>query len=338
MENISFKDVEVSVSSMASYCSIEEAYRIPAFDSAAKRKKGCNAQGNAPARPNDPYYPENGRGEAARFQQQRHPETVEHFANIPPPPESQDRVSYRAKVSDYDYYCKAYGLCPTPKVEGFENAPGPLKPQDPRSCGNAPQRYEVPVSPEAKAAFDKTMTAYVNQKREVDATPAYVAPRREVDMSKVSGYYDDDLEQYLQTNAMKASADTPFERSQQYFEKVPAAVHMTSASVKPLTENDVNGTQDAKPLPRPSLTPSKTGHIYADVAIPNTPSQQTIGVLGGSPRVNPWQNMWDMLVFVLAGILVIILCEQLFKVAMMVGMRKTVSILEPFMERMSRLQ
>jgi hypothetical protein len=43
--------------------------------------------------------------------------------------------------------------------------------------------------------------------------------------------------------------------------------------------------------------------------------------------------IWDLLLFAFAGILVIFLCEQMFKLAIMIGMKKTVVMLEPFLNQ-----
>ncbi len=313
------------------YCSLKEAFRIPDFDSAGKVKKSCAAQRNAPADANDPYFPEAGNGETARFR----PSYAEGFTNAPQLPASREKIAYRAKVPDYDYYCSAYGLCPDTKVEGFQvqnksagspnAAPVPPPSQNPRACSPpTPQRYEVPISSESRAAYDQAIKASLEQGSRGMTAP-YVPERRTVDMDKVSGYYDEDLEQYLQTtsewksygpvspitpperkqNDVKADdySDTPFSRAQQYFEKVPSR---TPASEKP-----------TQPLTYGMTETPRTTYVTKPVS---------------EPKGSAWQNMWDLLVFILAGVLIIVLCEQLFKVAMMVGMRRTIDLLEPILE------
>jgi hypothetical protein len=280
-------DVEVSSCMTTMYCSLKEAYRTPDFDTAGKKRKSCATQGQSPADANDSFFPENGQGEPARYT----PSYVEGFENKLP--ESRDKIAYRAQANDYDYYCKAYGVCPTTKVEGFENLQPRAKSQ--QCSPPTPQRYEVPISPEAKAAYDNAIKTSLSQGGEPFQTAPYIPERRQVDMEKVSGYYDEDLEQYLQMKNTPITAppktqqpdDTPFRRAQQYFEKVPLTHGM--------------------------------------IETPKAPAPKYGGI-------NSWQNVWDLLIFILAGVLIIVLCEQLFKVAMMVGMRRTIDILEPFLD------
>lgn len=303
------------------YCPLKEAYRIPDFDSAAKKRKGCGAQGNTPAEANDAYFPEAGRGEAARY----NASFTEGFENNNKLPESREKIAYRAQAPDYDYYCRSYGVCPETKVEGFQNA-APLQAQNPRAKNQqcsppTPQRYEVPISPESRAAYDQALKTSLEQGSRGMTAP-YVPEKREVDMEKVSGYYDEDLEQYLQTTTWKSAptttpitrpekkpfnpqaddyTDTPFTRAQQYFEKVGASASSSTSSPAPVTYSMMEKTLKA-PAPK-----------YGS----------------GS---SSWQNTLDLLIFIMAGVLIIVICEQLFKVAMMVGMRRTIDILEPFLD------
>ena len=43
---------------------------------------------------------------------------------------------------------------------------------------------------------------------------------------------------------------------------------------------------------------------------------------------NPKNNIWDIAMFVLAGILIIVLLEQLFQIASAIGMRNTIAYLK----------
>lgn len=306
-------DVEVSMTTM--YCSLKEAYRVPDFDSNGRKKKSCDAQGQLPSDSNDAYFPESGKGEFARYNSSY----VERFENPAKLPESRDKIAYSAQAPDYDYYCKSYNICPSTKVEGFQNSTATQQCSSP-----APQRYELPVSQQAQLANSAALKASLDSGQKPTMSAPYVVPRREVDMSKVAGYYDEDLEQYLQTSIMKSTpaqtplanprphpewlaqpndyTDTPLSRAHQYFEKVPATVH---------TER-VNQKQE----------PLKQAFVEAPIKYKSS----------SSTTLNSWQNFWDMGIFIIAGLLIIVLCEQLFKVATMVGMRKTFEMLEPYLQ------
>lgn len=289
------------------FCTLQEAYNVPSFD--VKKAPACAVPSRATADPYDPYFPETGKGERAAFASVR-PRIQEGFVSNEEPSSSQmglrEKVTYRAQGADYDYYCKTFGIC-GPKVETFEDAPKkekePTKEKKPSRCVNGPLSYQVPISDKAKAQYDEALKASLTQNSS-DALPERPQMRK-ADMEGVSGYYDEELEQYLQTKDMKSSVLVP---------------------PTPLPKNDLQ----AQPYD-PSESPFRKAMLeYQD--------QTTTHVASPSldpPKVtvvsNPWDNIWDIAMFVAAGLLILLLCEQLFKLAVMIGMRKTVDLLEPFL-------
>lgn len=315
-------------------CSLQEAYQIPSF-AATINKKCPPAQARASADPFDPFYPENGHGEKAKYGMKK-----EGFRNRAKHSEnfvgggSGDNVSYKSQSTDNDYYCKTYGICsipqnkPVPKpnpdvpttgrIEGFTN-PGA------GSCtNNAPLRYEYPMSPEAKAAYERALKTSFDSDVVATSTLLVEPQARKADMEGVMGYEDEDLEKYLQTKDMKAAPmltvpvsnmnaqpydpkESPFAKAMQHFQKeenkVPAVLKENLAA-------------DA-----PTSTPQQAPQSHFEKVA------NTIMSKRGDFMV------WDLIVVILIGILVIFLCDQLFRIGVMVGMRKTVQLLEPFLEK-----
>lgn len=233
---------------MAAYCTLEEAYNIPSFaQRRRKREAGPTARDD---------YPES--RDAA----------VEGFSNNVG---MRDKRTYRGQASDYDYYGKTYGL-KFPKIatiEGFD-AQG-------KCHAVSPQRYEIPVSKEVREEHTKTINA------SLDSPPASKTTKDSAD--GVEGYYDEELENYLSINEMRAA---------------PA--------------------RDVQPAPKveEEVTPYDPAPLKAPVEV---------------QRSDNWQALWDIVLFIVAGLLVIFLCEQLFKLAMLSGMRHTVQILEPYLSK-----
>jgi hypothetical protein len=275
---------------MFQYCTLQEAYNVPSFESVRKKKAaaGCGAP-SKPVTPYDPYT--SGRG---REQARREPVPVEEgFEDAAVG--LRDRKTYRDMSGDYTYYSKEYDL-KFPKVEGFAASP--------EKCDAAtPQMYEVPISAESRAAYDKAMATSLSNSG--SSTKPMEPQARKVDMSGVTGYYDEDLEQYLQTSKMKASP-------------MPAVP-------KP------SGAADAKPYD-PDSSPFATA-MQEFSTRDGRPMlhKEPVSVVGW--RSVPW---WDVALFILAGLLIIFLCEQLFRVAVMIGMRRTVDVLEPFLAQISK--
>jgi hypothetical protein len=266
-------------------CTLQEAYNVPSFDTAPKKRKSCAAQAKASADPYDPYLPENGRGETASV-------VKEHF-------QSNSDPNYRGRASDYNYYSKEYNI-PIPAItENFQSAAAP-------KCSASPQIYEIPISAEAKAQYDSAMKTALTQGETQTANE--VAPKRKADMSNVSGYVDDDLEQYLQTKDMKAA---PFITPQSPVErKTPAA----------------------EPYDPKSSPFAKAMDVFKGQMTPAPSASRPVPSLPQTPRPQPWSGVWDMVIFILAGILILFLCEQLFKLAMLIGMKRTVEMLEPYLK------
>ena len=273
------------------YCSLEEAYQVPSF-AVGRRKGGCKPRGQS----DGPQGPTAFESQAP--EQARHSGYEEFTNNIG----IRDKRTYKGQASDYEYYGKTYGL-KFPKVaEGFEASQGPMGQGAKGQCESPQaQRYEIPISKEAKEAHARAVKAAIDD--EGAFTPFPTQKAQKVDMNEVSGYYDEDLENYLSINDMRAA---PAQNMPNVSPKQPQA--------KPAQPYDPDESPFAKAM------------------------QQALPVLREAREsrearaVDHWQNMWDILLFIIAGLLVIFLCEQLFKLAMMVGMKHALEVLQPYLK------
>jgi hypothetical protein len=113
---------------------------------------------------------------------------------------------YAAQANDYAYFCKYYNICANtpPKTDGLlegfqqQQPPQQQQQQQQQQCTSlqAPM-YEIPISDEAKKQYDAALKIAM-QDGVPSSTIARPSPMRQVDMSKVSGMYDDEIEQYMQ--------------------------------------------------------------------------------------------------------------------------------------------
>lgn len=305
------------------YCTLQEAYSIPSFDPASKGSKrnsrSCGVPKNQPIQPADPfdaYNADTGRELAAAAPSYGR----EDFTN------PVEKVSYAALANDYKYYCDTYGVCTNqsqPVKEGFENPTSKTstslrKPQSsatPRkqqgSCGPLqPPPYEYPMSEMDKKRYNVALNDALKQEQTATVPAKYEA--RRVDMNKVSGYYDEDLELYLQTKDMKAS---------------PALKELPKADLKaepydPAESPFANAIQKFGGQPM--------GGPYAPVV------QERMANVSSSARTDKIGMWMDMLLFVLLGVLVIFLCDQLVKLGMMLGMKSTVNSLSAIIAQLEK--
>lgn len=324
------------------YCSLQEAYNVPSF-AASRKKKPCNAPPPPPPTagaqmPYEPHRDEFEGKEYARYTRYGNPAAprAPPSASVPAPAAAASTAAsaarenfqgsfeptYKAMQRDMKYYCNEYGVCTPgskPVRESFQseitqvpqNADKPrtakaqqkaatAAPQVPRCALQAPI-YEYPLSEEGKSQFAAAMQLALDE----DTSGQQLAPLqkpRTVDMEDVDGFYDEEIESYLATKDMK-SAPMPemgaakYEQSPTGYDKTPFAEAMSSFE------------KNKRPLLHPEPRPFG-------------PECQ---------QVEFWQNLWDIALFVLAGILVILLVDQLYKLAVYQGMRHTIEVLEPFL-------
>lgn len=302
------------------YCTLQEAYSIPSFDPASKgSKRGSRScaplknQQVQPADPFDAYNADTGRELAAAAPAYGR----EDFAN------PVEKVSYSALANDYKYYCDNYGVC----KEGFEN-PSPSKsssaPRKQQSSSTAPRSkqqgscgplqppvYEYPMTEMDKKRYNVALNDALKQEQTATAPSKYEA--RRVDMNKVSGYYDEDLESYLQTKDMKAS---------------PALKELPKVDLK-AEPYDPSESPFANAMQK--FGGQQLGSPYASAV-----QERMANVSASSARTDKVGMWMDMLLFVLMGVLVIFLCDQLVKLGMMLGMKSTVNSLSAIIAQLEK--
>jgi hypothetical protein len=296
------------------YCTLQEAYNVPSFDPTSQKKRtgnrGCAAPAERPD-PTDPYSADTGREFAAAPR----PFGREDFTGGRGPVE---KVSYGAMANDYKYYCDTYGVCadPMPPVkgamaEGFENpkaAKGKRAPRNAQQCGPLqPPPYEYPMRDEDKKKYNRALQYALYQEQAATAAPP--AEPRKADMDQVTGYYDEDLELYLQTKDMKASP-------------VPKDLPKVESKAQPYDPKD---SPFAQAMDR-----------YKDQSMggPLQPyaSPLLTGAVAAAPRDRT--GMWmDMVFFILIGVLLVILCDQLVKLGTLLGMKTTLQALAPLLSQ-----
>lgn len=235
------------------YATLQEAYRIPGFDPRSKK-----AQKIAPAAPVEEPVTE-------KFEN----------SNLG----LAERITYKGQANDYKYYQQNYGL-KFPEIEGFQC-----------ESSTQPAYYEIPISDESKAAYQKAMDQSMTQQKG-PSTKSFVPDARTFDMNKIDGYVDEDLEKYLSTR--NAPAEFPAE----------------------------DNTAFAKVLRHFNMAPRQQG---ASSPVP-------MSIANPVTKTGVDNRAWDLIILVFFGILIILLCEQLFKLAMMLSMKQTVNILKPYLK------
>jgi hypothetical protein len=144
---------------------------------------------------------------------------------------------------------------------------------------------------------------------------ADVPQSKRVAMETVKPFLDDELEQYLDYSSVASPQPVPKQLEQ--------LQQQLAAQQQP-------ATQPAPTAVTPPVTPATTPQ-----AINPAPAQQ-----GSKQSKNDifYKNLINIALFVFIGILIIFLCDQITEIAVNIGMKKTVAILEPYIARLEKLE
>jgi len=147
-------------------------------------------------------------------------------------------------------------------------------------------------------------------------TPATKPITNAVQLTNIQPYYDEDLEKYLNINEFK-SADTPY--VPQSYDIPPNA----SRRLSPASSESVNVV--------PSVPVVAT--VPAVPTVPVASKKELPQAEKMTPKDVFYKNIVNIGLFVLIGVLIIFMCDQITEIAINLGMKKTVAILEPYLTR-----
>lgn len=331
------------------YCTLQEAYNIPAFDpSSGKKKKNCmvplinpgkstSSQAQQIAISQEDLGAFNDFIRSKDYAAAKAQYTKEDFVgssdksgtqmyNIKYAEQSNRDQSggvfdtttpYSTQGINYKYYCDNYKICPKTQInakEGFtaDKVPSPASTDGevaPGQCSpvQAPI-YQIPISDAAKEQYAEAMNVSLSQ--EYKNPPPVVPAARVYDMKNVTGYYDEDLEQYLKTKSDTGANKTPI-----------------SDAVQKYSPQQMGIPNSNERMQRPySDTREDTEGTGKQIIIKE--------VIEKTNNLTKLDYILDIVLFVLVGILIILLCDQIFKAAMVYGMQETMRLVNPYLQNL----
>lgn len=243
-------------------------------------------------------------------------------------------TAYKGQANDSQYYCENYKICPDVMPERFTN---PMS--NPQCTGPVEQKYNIPlVNPNKGISnYSDGMNAYTNQdnimkqyasggsksgdlrcinppqmynamynnkdfdkgmysalNQPTSCASPYNIPMRKIDMNNVKGYVEDGIDDYI---TMDES--------------------ISNTQMIPLTRggNVKNNSANFK---------DEKGTIFNPV-MEQFMNQNNSGYGSGE---NNMQYILDIVLFILAGILIIFLCDQIYRIAALSGMKETIAMLK----------
>jgi hypothetical protein len=144
-------------------------------------------------------------------------------------------------------------------------------------------------------------------------TTETLKPVYKASMNNVKPFLDEDLEQYLNVDDMPRPT----------VKKVEQVLH--AAEVPQEAKQEIKEEKSSQPSPSSQPSIASPPHLNA------VPVQQV-----ASDKDIFYKNLINIALFVFIGILVLFLCDQITEIAINIGMKKTVAILEPYLERYKR--
>ena len=260
---------------------------------------------------------------------------------------------YTSQANDYKHYCNYYNICTDTIpysdaniIEKFSTQKQQQQQQQPQNQAQckpvqAPM-YEIPVSDAAKQQYKTALSVAMQDNNPSSTLPYTIAPSqmRAVDMSKVRGLYDDEIEAYMHVESennyggsqvphISMPQSQPVQSYPQQtntpsqFPKQNSVAAFDPADATPFSKAIANfSAEKGRPVLHPEFGLSKHGYY--------TSSNNNIK--------NNWQFICDLILFISAGILIILLCEMLFKIAISIGTRDTMSIIEPYLAELAELR
>jgi hypothetical protein len=133
--------------------------------------------------------------------------------------------------------------------------------------------------------------------------PKKVSKKEIIDEKPVKPFYDEELEKYLNVN--------DFQDTQPYY---------------PQTFSDENDMINFKPIENKPTKPTKltlNKKIQSDI-VQSKNTDYTKDVF--------YKNLINIGLFILIGIMIIFLCDQITEIAINIGMKKTFQLLEPYLQ------
>lgn len=306
-------------------CSLQEAYSIPSFDTVNKKKNSTKSKSYSLPDKNkfydssNEYDFDNGKEFATAWNKYG----KEDFQNMPDKPygelgKSRSDTDKNQNMNIKTPYIGTDTISNTSSYKGRaqdinywckENGVGcpdilPETFENPSSCKSYPQFYNIPqLNNKTKEEYDIAMNAAVNQN--YSSTQSMRPPMRHYDISKLQGYIDDDDNEYLSLKQNRRNiietSDTDYRKSNSNFS--------SDKIYRPYDNNLVEHM-------------SMKGNNYSYDVYGNKNYQYT----------------FDIALFILAGILIIFLCDQIYRIAALSGMKETISVLSPILKDLEKLK
>lgn len=185
----------------------------------------------------------------------------------------------------------------------------------------------IPDAKDDKAATDIVMKQDMNIQTDIEPTENLNIFKKK---SELQPYYDEELNQYLnyrEFNQGPLNENTPRETSREQLIRLAAVPKIPSDSLSNFQMN-TKPSQDNVPVQNTKTTQSTQQHTMYQ----SEPYVQYVPTYITEKKDLFYKNLVNIGLFVFIGVLIIFLCDQITEIAISIGMKRTVALLEPYLK------
>lgn len=217
--------------------------------------------------------------------------------------------------------------------------------------------YDQQVSTECKKEFDKTMKVYTD---DITAnTPSYSEFNKNMEMNNIQPYYDEEMEQYFDINNLSDGVNYKSNTSTN-------AVYLPNSNSKNYTNNNTNEYMNISNDDNDNLLDTNPYNLSEDdrkqalnalntlknienkikktqekaVVVEQSAKVEHVKTEPQEKTVKPtstksvfYSNLINICLFIFIGVAIILLCDQIAELAIQIGMKRAINILEPYLEK-----
>jgi len=200
--------------------------------------------------------------------------------------------------------------------------------------------YSVPISDDAKKKYDNAMNISLNSTTANNIS--YDEFNKQSDIKSVQPYYNDDLEKYLNINNFQNAINYPSASQTQ-----PSSQSVSQPSSKSVSQPSSQNLPPTSPDISIKSNLSNDNIIQTNNNTNNNTSQYTN--INNTDLIIPpktdiknkkdifYKNLINIGLFIFIGIVIIMLCDQITEIAINIGMKKTMIMLEPYLQKIQEL-
>ena len=192
--------------------------------------------------------------------------------------------------------------------------------------------YNLPISEDSKKKYNEALNTSLNSTNANQIS--YEDFNKQSNIKSVEPYYDDDLEKYLNINNFQNAINYPLNSSsniqtssqekQQQPQQPPSQIISNSGQSK-VNYDDIIHTNNKTN----NNTSEYTNINNNDLILPKNNKKSDKDIF--------YKNIINIGLFVFIGIVIILLCDQITEIAINIGMKRTMLMLEPYLQKIQEL-